>query len=338
MKSNLIIVPTLNMTREEWLAYRMTGIGASETACLFGLDEFTSSIQLFFEKIGDISRIDTENIYQFMGREQEDLIARLWSYWSGTEETMIANFRADTIQRRCQRVNAFVRNPQWEWIFVSLDRKINRHGIRNTEGALELKNVSGYELDKWEGRISPKMVIQLQTQLLVCEFEYGELAILEDGRRMHVLPFDASATIQDAIRERTKAFWDNVLKARKFVNEKYLPENMYNVKRQQELEAEIFQLAPPPDGTMAYAEYLADKFNKGDRGMRKGTPQELQVAEELLNLTTTLKTITETKREKENILKHAMGDLQVLEFGPAGKVYWTKQTDGKRIFRNKIIV
>lgn len=335
MKSNLTLVPTGQMTREEWLAYRQSGIGASEVACLFGLDDFKSSLELFYQKIGDVPMVDVENIYQFMGREHEDFIARLWQYWEGTEESLIANYRLARVVRKCQRVAAYLRNPRYPWMYVSLDRKINKHGGKD-EGALELKNIGGWEMDKWEARIPPKFVIQVQTQLMLPEFDYGELALLEDGRRFHVLPFERSDDIIAEIEVRTKAFWDRVVAGRKLVNEKYDPALQYNQKRLQQIEAEITNLAPEPDGSLAYEKYLAKRFQLATAGERRGSLAELSIARLHARFSARLKELEEQRRHVENEIKSSMGEFTTLEFGAEGRVYWTQGESGRRVFRNKV--
>lgn len=342
MKSTLKLIPTADMSREAWLSYRHNGIGASEVGTILGLDDYKSSLELFYYKIGELPVFDTESIFQFMGKYQEDAIADLWQYWDGSEEGMIQNYRAGKIIRRCQRVNAFVQNPEFPWLFVSLDRKINRtfEGGREVrgEGTLELKTISGYVADKWEGGVPPAYIPQLNTQMLVCGFEFGEMALLQDGRRLHVLPFTKNENIQRHIIEKTKAFWDKVLQARKLVNEKYVAiTSEFNYKRAEELSAEIDKLAPEPDGSLAYSDFLKKKYSRPQSAERQGTELEAVLAAGAAKASQDLKLIEEQKRELENRLKIAMGDrFQMLDFGPNGRVYWSMNGAGHRVFRNKI--
>lgn len=336
MKSKLELIPTGEMDRDEWLNYRHTGIGASEVGSILGLDDYTSSLELYYYKIGEVPKFDTESMASFMGREQEDLIARLWQYWDGDEQAMIRNFRAGQIVRKCQRVNAYVRNPDYPWLYVSLDRKINRHENKG-EGSLELKTISGFESDKWEAGLPPKHVTQVQTQLAVCEFDYGEMAVLYDGRRLEVFPFDKSDGIVQHVITRTKDFWDRVVQGRKFVNEKFHAMTQFNQKRVDECTHEIDKLAPEPDGTLAYADYLKQRYNKPSSAERKGTADELQAAQEHAKAVAQLKELQEIKTLQENILKRAMGDtVQVLDFARDGKVYWHITESRGRFFRNKV--
>lgn len=334
MKSTLQLIPTTGMTRDEWLTYRMTGIGASEVGTILGLDDYTSSLELFYYKIGDVPKFDVEYMAAFMGREQEDLIAKMWQYWDGDERSMIQNYRNGTIIRKCQRVNAYVRNPDYPWLYVSLDRKANKYDERG-EGTVEIKTLSGWESQKWEAGLPPKHVTQVNTQMLVCDFSWGEMAVLEDARRFNVLPFEPSPGIQQHIVEKTKEFWEKVEVGKKLVNEKYLAKIQFNHRRLQEINHEIDKIAPEPDASLSYADYLSEKFNKPAYASRQGSLEQLQEAKKHLILQKQEKEIQEMKQLHENRLKSWMGDVEVLDFGTDGKVYWNETKKG-RIFKNRV--
>lgn len=335
MKKDLIYIPTLNMSEADWLAYRSTGIGASEVGTLLGLDDYKSSLELFYEKIGDYYRPSIETISSFMGKRQEDFVADLWQYWDGSEQSVIDNYREGRIIRKCQRVNAYVRNPSYPWLFVSLDRKINKQP-KIGEGTLEIKTIGGWESDKWESGLPPKYVTQVQTQILVCEFIHGEMAILEDGRRFNVIPFDFSENICTTIIVKTREFWESVVEARKYVNEKFEAARTFNQRKVDELQAKIDELAPEPDGSLAYANYLKERHSIAEFGMRRGTDQELEYARHHKQFSEEIKSMEEEKRRFENLIKSSMADHQEIDFGSSGKVYWTNTKNGGRIFRNKV--
>ena len=121
--SNLIYTSTAEMTPEQWLGFRKCGIGASEVGALMGLSQYKSNIELFYDKIGQGLGFNVENIAMFMGTELEDFIAKMWQYWGGSEASLIDNFRKGTKVRKMQKVNAYIQNPKFPWLFVSLDRK-----------------------------------------------------------------------------------------------------------------------------------------------------------------------------------------------------------------------
>jgi len=338
MKKHIELIPTAGMDRDQWLNYRHSGIGASEVGCVLGLDDYTSSLELYYYKIGEVPKFDLENMAKFIGKIDEPKIAKMWQYWDPAtqdELTMIRNFQMGKVVRRCQRVTAYVRNPAYPWLFVSLDRKINKYDHRG-EGTLELKTIGGWEADKWDAGLPPKYITQVNTQMLVCEFLFGEMALLQDNRRFFVYPFDRSDNIANHIVNRTKDFWDRVVAGRKLVNEKFHCMTTFNEKRIQELNHEIDALAPEPDGTLAYADFLADRHGKPTRLERKGSIIELDFAKAHRDASDRLKEIQEIKTLNENNLKRAMADTQCLDFGTDGKVYWSTTPSGSRIFRNKL--
>lgn len=339
------------MSQDDWLRYRDRGVGASDVGTILGINPYKCSAQLFYEKLGELPVLNTENIAQFLGKEQENFIASMWEYWDpsqGTEGAMIANYRAGAKVRRCQRVNAYVNNPDFPWLFVSLDRKINRTAtirsgdeVRSEElpgeGALELKTIAGYEADKWEGGIPPAYVVQVQTQLLVCEFKFGELAVLRDGRDFQVYPFEYNAGICETIIKRTRDFWNRVEEGRKIITQRYEARRQFNYKLADELTEQLTTIEPPPDGSEAFAKYLKERYRIAEPGEMKGTDELLSVAVQHKRIKAQIKDFEEQGRQCENVLKNALRDgATKIDFATSGYVSWKPNANGTRIFLNKV--
>ena len=87
--------------------------------------------------------------------------------------------------RGSRKVNAYCINDKYPNLFVSLDRDFidPKHGL----SALELKNKTYSSYSKWENKMNPCEVVQLSTQLLVSEYQYGEICYLIDNTRMEVM-------------------------------------------------------------------------------------------------------------------------------------------------------
>lgn len=336
MKPNITVFPTAGLTKDEWLSFRSRGLGASDIGVVLGLSPYKSSLELYYQKIGAVPTFNIENMAMFLGTEQEDFVATIWTYWGGDEESLIKNYREGNQVRKCKKVNGYIQNAAYPWLFVSLDREINKQGDKGN-GTLEIKLINSYEADKWESGIPPGYIAQVQTQMLVAGYDFGEMAILEDNRKFYVYPFETSSVIQEHIVKKTKDFWDRVIQGRKYVNEKYVCMQEFNQRRVDELDHEIDKLAPEPDGTLVYANYLKEKFGRPLEAERCGTASELLEAQNQRENAERLKEIQEKKLLAENRLKMAMGDkFQMLDFGAEGRVYWSKQSDGKRVFRNKL--
>jgi putative phage-type endonuclease len=339
MQKHLIITSTKDMSRELWLLNRKKGIGASDVGTILGLNQYKAAIELFYERLDSNPEFSVENIAAFMGHYHEDSVADLWQYWNkdprkGTQAEMMKNYREGNIQRKCQRVNAYVSNPKYPWLFVSLDRKINK-GDRGEEGALEIKTIAGYEAQKWDTGIPPSHIVQVMTQLLVCEFSFGELATLRDGRQFDVWPFEFNQNIATQIIERTRSFWENVQEGRKILTQKYEAVMGHNMRKANDLQAQLESLEPEPDGTEAYEKFLKDKFKRSlaEKGLVRGTPEDLKLALEHRSIKEQMKKLDEQARLCENNLKRRIGDGTTLDLGFDGRVTWSG--DPKR-FINRV--
>lgn len=329
------------MSQEDWLRFRTRGIGASDVGTVMGFNPYKSSIELYYEKIGEDIGYNVENIYMFMGKEQEPLLADMWQYWDPHVSddhvgTMIKNYRSKNVVRRCQKVNAYVQNPTYPWLFVSLDRKINKTTARG-EGALELKTIAGHESDKWEGGIPPSHVVQVQTQLLVCEFDHGELATLKNGREFNVLPFTYNKNICGAIIDRTKEFWDRVVEGRRLATVRYDAMRNHNQRLVDECNAKLQQIEPEPDGSEAYSDFLKEKYRIARPGEMAGTLENLQIAREHLEVKSRITELQNAARLKENQLKQVLRDgADRMDWGTSGYISWKTDANGVRRFLNKV--
>jgi len=334
LDKSLILHSTKGMNKIDWLSYRGRGVGASDVGTVLGLNQYKSSIELWYEKVGQQVNFSLENIAMFMGHYHEDAVADLWQFWDGTQDGMIRNYRDGKIVRKCQRVTAYVNNPKYPWLFVSLDRKINK-GDKGKEGALEIKTIAGYEADKWESGIPPSHIVQVQTQMMVCMFDFGEIAAMRDGRQFDVYPFEARLEMHQIITERTLEFWEKVKRGRVLMMQKYEAVKSYNMKKANDLQAEIETMEPPPDGTEAYESFLKAKYKKpmAEIGLVPGTESLYIQAQKHQKLKVTAKEIEAEIREYENVFKRTIGNGRKIDFGTRGHITW----DGDpRRFYNKI--
>lgn len=312
--SKLIRVSTADMTKADWLKFRENGIGASEIATVMGLNQYKSAHQLFYEKVEGAPEQD-DSIAMFMGRYNEDSIADLWQYWENDQLTMMKNYSEKKIVRKCRKINAYLINPDFPHLFVSLDRVINKNGT-DKEQALELKTISAYSSDQWISGIPPQYIVQLQQQLLVSGLEEGELCILKDGRYMEVYSFSRNQEIINNIIEQSTHFWNNVIEARKL--------------RAQGLPYE--HLEPEIDNIEAYKDFLNERFTAT---AQKAEPTDdiYFTGMEYLKCNEDEKAIKLEKTRLSNIIKAHMGEASMIDYGTGGKITWNENKAGNRTLR-----
>lgn len=329
---------------QAWIDFEFPCVGGSEMGAIVGASKWKAAIEVYYEKLG-IKPIDfEENAAMFWGKQLEAQIAEKWQYWDGSVEGMIANYNEEKILRKNRNINFYVQNKKCPWIFVSLDRVINKQKIQTgpetfvdvQEGVLECKTIAGYYAKLWESGTPLEYIIQIQTQEGVTELSWGELALLIDGREMQVLPFEFKPTIFEPLVHKSEAFFRKVKKAMEHV---ILSKCAISDEIQKMHMAEIDSLAPEPDGSISYESYLKENLN--DRGFEiQGGPEELHWAQQHEIYKTKIEILENEKRFFANSLKTKLGEASVMKFGPLddGQVTWRANKNQVRSLRISIKV
>lgn len=150
---------SLAQNTPEWLAFRQTGIGGSDAACILGLSRFRSNTDLWLEKTGQKLPDDiADKPYVKYGTDAENLLFRLFAL-DHPQYTAIDS--KDRIYKR-------------GFMFASLDGEL----IDNTtseHGIFECKTNSAHskaDLDKWENRIPDDYYAQVLHYLIVTGYKF----------------------------------------------------------------------------------------------------------------------------------------------------------------------
>ncbi len=216
-------IPTANLPYDEWVALRKTlvykgMVGGSDASTLLGLNPWTSKITRWNQSVGTANIKNIDNEVMFHGRLLEDYVADLWQYWTGDPIEMIDNYQSKTKLRKSIRRNSIFINEKYPFLFANIDRQITSHDEMSGRGVLEIKTISGYNADKWEGGIPPYYIAQIQLYMLVLEYDYGQFAFLKDGRHMDVFTVEANKNIQETILTEGEKFYNSVQEARGLID------------------------------------------------------------------------------------------------------------------------
>lgn len=342
MKRAIRRVSTKKMTDADWLAYRMNGIGGSEAGAILGLSPYTSSLEVFYNKLRRPVE-KPENAAMFFGNELEDFVADLWRYSGVTFDETIHNKRNGKKQRDYTKVNAFLINPKFPHLFASVDRliKANQFMIGSdevqAEGILEVKTIGGFVVRQWEHGIPPSYVVQLQTYLAVTELSWGELIMLQDGRNVELIPFVRNEELINRIVSTTKEFYDRVTRAREVLKQEGF-EYYDDVPLSHTIHSVIGFLEPPPDNSEAYTDYLKQRY-KAEPITLNGDVEDYDTACEAVRLKEKVKDIESAITLCENKLKRKMETAERMNFGTDGYISYSVNAKGARPFtirlRNK---
>ena len=166
------MTPTANLSHEEWLALRKTGIGGSDAGAICGLNAYRSPIHVYKDKTSEeIEDIDNESIRQ--GRDLEEYVARRFM-----EETGL----------KVRRSNMMYRSKKYPFMVADVDRL-----IVGEDAGLECKTASAYNTDKWkDGAIPDHYLIQCYHYMAVTGKKawYIAVVILGVGFRYKKIEWD----------------------------------------------------------------------------------------------------------------------------------------------------
>lgn len=186
-------------TREQWLAARTEGIGASEVGTILGVNPWCTPLDLWRKKTGQAAP-EPENNAMLMGHLLEDAVAQRWAIETGLD-----------IIKSSQEDFMFV-DPEKPWLRASPDRTYWLAGqARNDDnkGILECKTTMR-DID--EDTIPQSWYVQLQYNMGIAGYSEGWLAWLKMGRDFGCRHYDFDPELFGFLVGEVTSFWhDNVL-------------------------------------------------------------------------------------------------------------------------------
>jgi putative phage-type endonuclease len=331
---------------DEWYDFRKRGIGGSEIGTVLGINKYDTAVRLFHEKIGTIEPRREDNERMFWGRTNEENIARVWQYYDGTKDGYVNNCVNDKIVRKCRSVNGYVVNPDYPWLFASVDRLINIEGGFNLitgeplekEGILECKNMSYWVSQMWVDGIPIYHLGQIHVYMIILDVDYAEIAMLVDGGQLQVEKIQRDEALCERLLTISKAFWYNrVVPGQKAMESRNIADMEGNVMESEKWEAEIQRVEPDPDDSEAYKDFMQEKFVK-EREVVDGT-MELYAIAKRDNFLKKIKSRLNKERigiKNKFIQFLSNNGAESIDFGKLGVVNWSERKGSKsRTFNNR---
>ena len=163
------------MTREEWKKARQNGIGASEAACILGLNPWKSNVQLWEEKVGIATPPDLDG-------------KPVVEYGKAAEAHLRELFALDHPQYNVyyDEFGLVANIPEYPWLFATLDgeldelydcEKQHRHLVVR-KGVLEITPTEiqrAGDWKKWDNQIPDYYYVQVLHQLLATWYDFAIL-------------------------------------------------------------------------------------------------------------------------------------------------------------------
>lgn len=175
-------------SREEWLAQRKTGIGASEIGAICGVNPYVSPLQIYLEKLNLVGPRE-ENDAMKMGVRMEPVIAEMYSEKTG----------------RALTPGVLTRHPEHHWIFATPDRFV----VGEPRG-VEIKHASMRMASQWgEGSddAPPSYILQAHWNMIATGLPIWDLTVLIGGENFRIYTLRADAELHARLIEIGREFW-----------------------------------------------------------------------------------------------------------------------------------
>lgn len=331
---------------QEWLDFRINGLGASEVGGVMGLSPYKSSIEIYNEKIGEKTYRKEENEVMFWGKQHEPKITHVWEHYDGTKDGYIQNIKDGKKMRKATKLNCIIRNRKCPWLFANLDGLIHPGGFNlmtgeqmEEAGVLEDKTISGFEAKKWDNEVPPPYLAQVTQAMIILGLRYAEIAMLKDGRFFDVIPMEYPEKFAERIIETTGRFWnDQVIPGREALKKRQELEKKGDYAEAENHQRTIHDLEPEPDGSDAYKNFMAESA-LAEYMEVEGDMEQFEDAVNNKKWNEAKKICDEFKTYYENCCRKHLkeADAEKMVFGDDGYIQSKSQNNSdKLVFRNQI--
>jgi putative phage-type endonuclease len=184
------LASTTQLSREEWLQIRSTGIGSSDAAAAIGLSSYKCSLSLWLEKTGR--------------QLPEDLSEKEAVVWGTVMEPVLAKMYAERTGRKVRRVNAVLQHPEYPFMLANLDREVI---TENGTGVLEIKTAGFYSAQQWDDGVPVAYQCQVLHQLAVTGHAWADVAVLIAGQEFRIYRIERDDDKIADLIQREAQFW-----------------------------------------------------------------------------------------------------------------------------------
>ena len=200
-------IKTTNLSREEWLKLRQSGIGGSDIAAIIGVSPYATAYDIYQSKVQPLSP-GGMNEFAYWGTVLEDVVAKEFSKRTGF---------------KIQNVNFLMRHPDKPWAIANIDRAIvNRDvsgnvrfkdGKLTTDQIVEIKTAGEYVGKNWGNEESDEVPDQYQCQaqwyMGVTGVDICHMAVLIGGNKYRQYKIDRHQDFIDYLFTEAEVFWVN---------------------------------------------------------------------------------------------------------------------------------
>ena len=196
-KSPLRLVKTKDLSRDEWLEARRSGLGSSDAATALGLNPYQSRLALWIEKTRpeqSLNQIDPS----------DDTHP---TYWGTVLEPIVATHYSKRTGNKVRKVNAILQHPEHPFMLANLDREVI--GQSDVQ-ILECKTAGAYGAKAWKDGVPEYVLVQVMHQLAVTGKQAADVAVLIAGQDLQIHRVYRDEALIAQLIELEAQFWWHV--------------------------------------------------------------------------------------------------------------------------------
>lgn len=191
------MIASIDNTREEWLASRMTMIGASESPAILGEGYAEENIHtIWAKKIGLLKKSDDDDAEHLeWGHAMQPVVLAMFEKRTGIHVEDLGDF-------------TIMRHPEYDWLGCTLDGWAPE--TEDGRAVVEAKNIGQYNAKEWGEGTPLKVQIQIQHQIAVSGADVGYAVACIGGRKLAWKKIPRNERFINAMIRRLGDFWECV--------------------------------------------------------------------------------------------------------------------------------
>lgn len=187
------IIDTSNLSYEQWLEYRKTGIGGSDASVVCGINKYRSPVELWLEKTGQLP-------YQEAGEA---------AYWGTQLEPVVRSEFTKRTGIEVKLVKQLLQSEEHPFMQANLDG-ICEHPDYGT-CIFEAKTASAYKSNEWENSIPAEYMLQIQHYMSVTGYKGTFIAVLIGGNTFKWKYIERDDEIIEMLIHLEADFWEHIV-------------------------------------------------------------------------------------------------------------------------------
>lgn len=187
------IVSTENLSYEEWLQLRKTGIGGSDAAVILGISPFKSTWELWNEKVKELQTLPEETEAAYWGKLLEPVVREEFTARTGL---------------RVYIEPYLLQHNQYSFMQANLDGFLYDPVYGNC--IFEAKTASAYKAGDWDEGVPDEYYAQLQHYMAVTGYQGAYIAALIGGNHFIWKFVERDKPYIRKLIQKEKLFWHHV--------------------------------------------------------------------------------------------------------------------------------